>query len=51
MKKGEISWDYLGRILIILAIFLIIVLLMWLFRDKLYLVWNHIKENILTMGG
>jgi len=51
MKKGEITWDYLGKILIILAIFAFVVLLIWVLRDKSFDLFSNFKDTILGLGG
>ncbi|MBS3146372.1 hypothetical protein J4471_01610 [Candidatus Woesearchaeota archaeon] len=35
MKKGEITWDELGKALIAIIILLIILLIIWMSKDKL----------------
>ena len=51
MKKGEITWDTLGKILIILVIFVFIILAIWIFREKLYDIFGGFKSTVFNIGG
>jgi len=50
MKKGELTWDFLGKIILALIALLIIIILGFLFKDKV----NEFIDNIpklLGLGG
>ena len=35
MKKGELTWDTLGKIVLALVLLFVIIFILWLLRDKL----------------
>ena len=35
MKRGELTWDTLGKIVLALVLFFILIFILWLLRDKL----------------
>jgi len=48
-KKGSIEWDEIVKMLIFLAVLIFLLVSIWLARDKLYLVFDKIK-NMLRFG-
>ena len=50
MKKGDLTWDTIGKILIALAILVFIILMIFLLKDKSYSLLDRIKD-ILAFGG
>ena len=49
MKKGDIAWDTIAKLLIALAFLLIISLMLYLFKDKLAALFESSKR-ILRFG-
>ena len=35
MKRGELTWDTLGKIVLALVLLFVIIFILWLLRDKL----------------
>ncbi len=50
MKRGALTWDYIGKILIGVAFLLILALVIWMFKGNLYDVFEKFKE-VVTFGG
>lgn len=50
MKKGDIELDYLAKIVIAVAFLLLMVFLIWIFKDKLFEFGDKLKE-IFKFGG
>jgi len=48
-KKGELGWEEIARILLVLIFLIIIIAIVYLFRDKLNTAIESIK-NILRFG-
>jgi len=48
-KKGELGWEEIARILLVLIFLIIIIAIVYLFRDKLNTTLESIK-NILRFG-
>jgi len=48
-KRGDIEWDELGKTLLALVLLLVLVIAIWLLRDKLFSLLETVK-NILRFG-
>ena len=46
MKKGELHWDELGKVIIALIVLIVIILIIWFLRDKLYSFIPKLKAGI-----
>ncbi len=44
MKKSQMQWEEMYKIIMALIVVLFLFLAMWLFRDKLYLLLDKIKS-------
>ena len=43
-NKAEIHWDELYKIIMMLIVLLALVMAVWLFKDKIYILFDKIKE-------
>lgn len=48
-KKGDLTWDEIGKLIIFLIIFITLLILVWLFKDKIFLMLEKLK-TILSGG-
>lgn len=45
-KKGELGWEEIAKILLVLVFLIMIIAISFLFRDKIYLVLENIKTTL-----
>lgn len=46
MKKAELAWDKIGKLILILLALVILIAIAFLFKDKLYEIFNNFKEFV-----
>ena len=44
MKKADLAWDKIGKLILILAVLIILIAISLLFKDKIYQVLDGLKE-------
>jgi len=44
MKKGDLSWDTIGKLILVVAFLLIFVLIIFLLKDKLYNLYDGFRS-------
>ena len=50
MKRGALTWDYIGKILIGVAFLLILALVIWMLKGELYELFERLKEAVMFGG-
>ena len=50
MKRGALTWDYVGKILIGVAFLLILSLIIYMLKGSLYDVFERMKEAVMFGG-
>ncbi len=49
-NKKALAWDVLGKIILAIAVLLILLLIIYVLKDKMYSLWEKIV-NIFRFGG
>ncbi|MBI2667286.1 hypothetical protein HYX17_00785 [Candidatus Woesearchaeota archaeon] len=47
MKKGELHWETLAKLIIMVVVLIIIIYLILVFRDRIYDLFGKLKENLI----
>ena len=46
MKRAELAWDKIGKLILILIALIILIAITFLFKDRLYGVFNSLKDFV-----
>jgi hypothetical protein len=49
LKKGNLTWDEIGKLLIFIVVLIVILVIVWIFKDKLLSLLDKFKT--LLLGG
>ena len=48
-KKGGLTWDEIGKLIIFLVIFIAVLIIIWIFKDKIFALSDKFK--MIFSGG
>jgi len=51
MKRGDLAWDFMGKIILALVVLFIVVFVAWLMRDKFAEIIEKFPKIFLGFGG
>jgi len=51
MKRGDLAWDFLGKIILALVVLFIVIFVAWLMRDKFAEIIKNFPKLFLGLGG
>ena len=51
MKRGDLAWDFMGKIILALVVLFIVAFVAWLMRDKFAEIIENFPKLFLGLGG